>query len=286
MTDLVGPANATAAPAGAAVGGNGRIRPANARHRLLIFAVPPLVTLVVCLWGLGDSSYWRDEAASLVAVDRSFGQLLRLLGQTDVEHGVYYAMLWPIVHLAGTGEVATRLPSALAMTITAAFVTAIGIRLASLAVGLAGGLVFAILPATSFYAQDARPDAPSVALAAAATYLLVRTLQASGSRRRWLVGYAVCMAALGWVNVLALFLVAAHAVTVALAALRAEDRAAARRLAAGWLAAAAAAFVGGFPCDRDLLLPASRGELDRAAHVPHAEVPADAGLAAAERARV
>ena len=229
------------------MGGNGQARSASNRFRPLILAIPPLVTLVVCLWGIGDSSYWRDEAASMVAVDRSFGQLLRLLGHTDVEHGVYYAMLWPIVHLAGTGELATRLPSALAMTATAAFVTAIGMRLASLAVGLAAGLVFAILPSTTVFAQNARPDATSVAFATAATYLLVRALQARQSRRRWLVGYAVCMAVLGWVNVLALFLVAAHAVTVALAALREEDRPAGRRLAAGWLAAAAAAFVAASP---------------------------------------
>lgn len=212
-----------------------------------MLAVPPLVTLGVCLWGIGDSSYWRDEAASLVAVDRPFGQLLRLLGHTDIEHGVYYAMLWPIVHLFGTGELVTRFPSALAMTVTAAFVTAIGMRLASPAVGLAAGLVFAALPSTSVYAQNARPDAASVAFATAASYLLVRALQARQSRRRWLVGYAACMAALGWVNVLALFLVAAHAVTVALAALREENRAVARRLAVGWLAAAVAAFVATSP---------------------------------------
>ncbi len=212
-----------------------------------MMAVPPLVTLAVCLWAIGGSSFWRDEAASMVAVQRPFGQLLRLLGHTDVEHGVYYVMLWPIVHLAGTGELATRLPSALAMTVAAAFVTAIGMRLASPAVGLAAGLVFAILPSTSVYAQNARPDATSVAFATAVTYLLVRVLQARQSRRRWLVGYAICLAALGWVNVLALCLVAAHAVTVALAALREEDRTAARRLVIGWVTAVLAAFAATSP---------------------------------------
>jgi mannosyltransferase len=249
VTDVVGPAkaaaaaNASAAPAGAAIGGTAPIQKASTRYRLLMLVAPPLVTLGVCLWGIGDSSYWRDEAATMVAVDRPFGQLLRLLGHTDVEHGVYYMMLWPIVHVFGTGELATRLPSALAMTVTAAFVTAIGRRLASPAVGFAAGLVFAAMPSTTVYAQNARPDAPSVAFAAAATYILVRALQAEGrSRRRWLVAYAACMAVLGWVNVLALFLAAAHAVTVGIAVLREEDRAVSRRLAAGWLAAIVAAF--------------------------------------------
>jgi mannosyltransferase len=243
VTDVVGPAKAAATPAGAAIAGTAHAQRASTRNRLLMLVAPPLVTFAVCLWGIGDSSYWRDEAASMVAVDRPFGQLIKLLGHTDVEHGVYYMLLWPIVHLFGTGEVVTRFPSALAMTVTAAFVTAIGRRLASPAVGFAAGLVFAAMPSTTVYAQNARPDAPSVAFAAAATYLLVRVLEAEGrSRRRWLVGYAVCMAVLGWVNVLALFLAAAHAVTVAIAVFRTQDRSAARRLAAGWLAAIVAAF--------------------------------------------
>jgi mannosyltransferase len=242
VTDVVGPAKAAAAPAGTTI--DGKAQPASSRYRLLMLVVPPLVTLGVGLWGIGDSSYWRDEAATMVAVHRPFGQLIRLLGHTDVEHGVYYITLWPIVHLFGTGEAVTRFPSAVAMAVAAGFVTAIGMRLVSPAVGFAAGLVMAAMPSTSVYAQNARPDAPSVAFATAATYLLVRVLQADGrSRRRWLVGYAACMAVLGWVNVLAVFLAAAHAVTVALAVLREKDRTAARRLAVGWLAAIVAAFV-------------------------------------------
>jgi mannosyltransferase len=140
--------------------------------RFLVLAAPPLLTFVVTLWGITASSYWRDEAATMVAVQRPFGQLLRMLGNIDAVHGAYYVMMWVVVRLGGTGELVTRLPSALAMAGAAAAVAAIGYRLVSSRAGLFAGLVFAVLPATSFYAQDARADAIAVGLAAGATSFL------------------------------------------------------------------------------------------------------------------
>lgn len=216
-------------------------RPVNLPWRFLVGAVPSLVTLAFTLWGITGSSYWRDEAATMAAVQRSPGQLLRLLGHVDADHGAYYIMMWSIVRVGGAGELATRLPSALAMAAAAALVAAIGSRVVSPLAGLAAGLVFAILPSTSFYAQNARPDALTVALAVGATYLLVRVLQADATaRRRWLIWYAACVAVLGLINILGLLLLGAHAVTVADAASR-KNRAGRRALALGWLAAALAA---------------------------------------------
>ena len=211
-------------------------------ERFLVLAAPPLVTLVGALWGITGPSYWRDEAATLVAVQRPFGQLLRMLGNVDAVHGAYYVMMWVVVRLGGTGELATRLPSALAMAGAALAVAAIGSRLVSARAGLFAGLVFAVLPATGYYAQDARSDAFAVGLAAAATYFLVRILQ-DGGATRWLIGYGACLAALGLIDILALLLVAAHAVTVVAAAVREKDHAARRALLVRWLLAVAVALV-------------------------------------------
>lgn len=71
------------------------------------------------LWGIDGPSYWRDEADTVSAVSRSFPQLIRLLGHVDAVHGLYYLLLWPVARMAGTGEIATRLPSALAMAAAA-----------------------------------------------------------------------------------------------------------------------------------------------------------------------
>jgi len=218
-------------------------------------ALPPVVTFVIMLWGITGASYWRDEAATLSAAQRPFGNLLQTLGNIDAVHGAYYILIWVAVRLGGTGELVTRFPSALAMAGAAAAVAALGRRLISPRAGLASGLVFAVLPEVSLYGQDARPYAIVVALAALASYLLVRAMQADrGARYRWLTGYAVCLAALGIVDIFGLLLIPAHAVTVLVRCLRstgagtgeaggtggAGDRQDVRSLALGWLAAAAA----------------------------------------------
>jgi mannosyltransferase len=209
-----------------------------------MMALPPAVTFVIMLWDITGASYWRDEAATMSAVQRPLGNLLQTLGNIDAVHGAYYLLMWVAVRLGGTGELVTRLPSALAMAAAAAAVAALGRRLISPRAGLAAGLVFAVLPEVSLYGQDARPYAIVVALAALASYLLVRAIQDErGTRHRWLAGYAACLAVLGIVDIFGLLLIPAHAVTVALRGLRAGEAdggQAARSLALGWLAAAVA----------------------------------------------
>ena len=237
-----------------------------------VLALPPVVTFVIMLWGITGASYWRDEAATMSAAQRPLGNLLRTLGNIDAVHGAYYLLIWVMVHVGGSGELVTRLPSAVAMACAAAAVVAIGRRLISPWAGLASGLVFAILPEVSLYGQDARPYAIVVALAALASYLLVRVMDAGpDARHRWLIGYALSIAALGIVDIFGLLLLTGHAVTVGLRCLRetgsagpdgpgaaagpgradrpgaaaagpgrAERGRAARSLALGWLAAAVA----------------------------------------------
>jgi mannosyltransferase len=232
-----------AGASGTEEGGAGRAgRPGfNAGPRWMM-ALPPAVTFVIMLWGITGASYWRDEAATMSAAQRPLGNLLRTLGNIDAVHGAYYLIIWVMVQLGGTGELVTRLPSAVAMAGAAAAVAALGRRLISPRAGLASGLVFAILPEVSLYGQDARPYAIVVALATLASYLLVRAMDVAASRPRWLTGYALCLAALGIIDIFGLLLIAAHAVTVGLRCLRegGAGRRAARALGAGWLAAATA----------------------------------------------
>ncbi|MEP7023663.1 MAG: glycosyltransferase family 39 protein [Actinomycetota bacterium] len=201
-------------------------------------AVPPLLTLAIVLWRIHGPSYWRDEAATLAAVQRSFGDLIGMLGHVDAVHGAYYMIIWVVVRVAGTGELATRLPSAVAMAVAAAGISAIGRQVVSARAGLAAGLVFAVLPGISYYGQDARPYALVMALAVTASYLLTRLLDTAGQRRRWLVAYTACLTALGVVNIFSLLLIPAHGITVALTAGRRSRRGGPPPLAWNWLAAA------------------------------------------------
>jgi mannosyltransferase len=188
-------------------------------------------------WHLGTPSYWRDEAATLDAESRSIPALLHMLSNVDAVHGAYYLLMWPIVHTFGTSELALRLPSLLAMTVAAAGVAALGRRLHSSRAGLFAGLVFAVLPQVSRYAQEGRSYALVLTCAVAASYLLLRATTDScattgshgaaadlrrptedllrvtdGPRRRWLIGYGAAIALLGLLNLFGLLLLAGHAI--------------------------------------------------------------------------
>jgi hypothetical protein len=149
--------------------------PAPTRRRLdPVLLVPALATLVIGGWDLTTPSYWRDEAATLDAESRSVPALLHMLSNVDAVHGAYYLLMWPVVHVFGTSELALRLPSLLAMTAAATGVAALGRRLHSARAGLLAGLVFAVLPQVSRYGQEARSYAFVLACAVLASYLLIR----------------------------------------------------------------------------------------------------------------
>jgi mannosyltransferase len=219
--------------------------------------IPAVVTLAVVLYQIQRPSLWRDEGATLAAVHRPLPQMLRMLGYQDAVHGAYYLLMWGWVRVVGSGEVALRFPSAIAMAVAAGFIAVIGRRLVSPGAGLAAGLVFAVLPPVSRYGQEARSYALVAALAAVASYLLLRVLAAGpGGRGRWLAGYGVALAGLGLVNIFGLLLIPAH-LPLLLLAVRSAGRAGgdagpggpggpageARKLLWGWLAAVAGACV-------------------------------------------
>jgi mannosyltransferase len=210
--------------------------------RLLVRTVPALVTLLVVSWRITGASYWRDEAATVSAVRRPLPALLRMLTHVDAVHGAYYLIMWPVARIAGSGEVAMRLPSVVAMAATAALITAIGARLVSERAGLAAGLVWAVLPGTSWYGQDARSYAMATLLACGASYLLLRLLDRPDRGR--IAGYGLAMAALGWINLFALLLVPAHGLTTWLASRRNGTGLAVGK---GWLAASAVAVLVNVP---------------------------------------
>jgi mannosyltransferase len=203
--------------------------------------IPAVLTLGITLYQIQGPSFTEDEDATLLAVHRSFPQLVSLLGKVDVVHGAYYSLIWVVTHLFGGSEFAVRFPSAVAMAVAAGGVAILGRRLVSDLAGLASGLVFAVLPSVSWYAEDARDYAIVTALAVVASYLLIRAMDSPERRRRWLVWYAVALVFLGLGNLFALLLVPAHALTLASRAR--GDRAFGRSFVKGWLVSVAAAVV-------------------------------------------
>jgi mannosyltransferase len=182
-------------------------------------AAAAAVMLALGLWGLArDSAMGNDEVATRWAALLSLPQLAHLLRNLDAVHGAYYLFMhgWMVV---GTSPLVMRIPSLIGMTLAAGLVAVIGRRLSGSAwIGLVAGLVTALTPAISYYAQTARSYALVFASVTAATLALIWALGRRGepAPRRWLA-YGALITVSGYLNELALLVLTAHAVTVLLA---------------------------------------------------------------------
>ncbi|MGC4795081.1 glycosyltransferase family 39 protein [Micromonospora saelicesensis] len=184
-------------------------------RRLPVWLPPALLTLAVTVTGLGSAQLWRDELATWSAATRSPGDLARLAGTIDAATGPYYLLMHLWTRVFGDSTIALRVPAVLAMTVAAGLLAVLGAWLVDRRGGLFAGLLFAVLPGTSRYGQEARPYALATMLAVLATVLLVTALRRP-SWSRW-AGYAAAVAALGLIHLIALTVLAAHALVVLIA---------------------------------------------------------------------
>jgi mannosyltransferase len=209
--------------------------------------VAALVMAVLGVWGLErDSSMGNDEVATRWAALLPLHQLVHLVGNVDAVHGLYYLLMhgWMAV---GTSPAVMRIPSVLSMVAAAALVAILARRLTGSGwAALFAGLIMALTPTITYYAQTARSYALVYLCVVGATLLLLRALRAEhtggrgGARRRrvprepavaggsggsspragtavwpW-VSYAALMLLAGYLNEMALLALIAHGVTVLL----------------------------------------------------------------------
>ena len=169
--------------------------------------VPAVLACALFCWRLGTPALWLDEAATAQDAGRSLSDLLAFLTERDLGLGAYYLGMhaWTLL---GSAEWWLRLPSVIAMTVATAFVADVARRSWGTRAAYVAGLVFALAPTASRYAQEARPYALAIALAVLAWWLLHRALEDGG--RRWWIGYAVAVACLGVVQLLGLLVLVAH----------------------------------------------------------------------------
>ncbi|MFC0005897.1 glycosyltransferase family 39 protein [Micromonospora siamensis] len=197
-----------------------------------VWGWPAGITLLTNLIGIGQAQPWRDELATWSAATRPVGDLVRMAGTIDAVTAPYYLLMHGWLAGAGNSPTALRLPSALAVAGAAGLTAALGDRLFGPRAGLLAGLLFAALPGTSRYGQEARPYALAALLAVLATLQLVAALYRPAPSR-W-AAYAATVAALGLTHLLALGLLAGHGVAV-LVARRQPTTATWRREAVRWL---------------------------------------------------
>ncbi|MGE5155901.1 MAG: glycosyltransferase family 39 protein, partial [Betaproteobacteria bacterium] len=178
-------------------------------RRVSHVVVPAALTALVGAIGLGRPGLWTDELATWGMATTPWHDFWPVLRYVDAVLAPYYAFMHVWVSIFGDSDVSLRAPSLLSMVGAAALVGAIGAKVASRRVGLVAGIVFAVLPSTSRFAAEARPFALTVLCACLATWLLLRCW-AESTVTRWLA-YALGIVVLGWLHVVAILLVAAHA---------------------------------------------------------------------------
>lgn len=217
------------------------------RRPALAFGVIATLVSLAASW---RPSLWTDEAATISGASRSLPELVAMAHNVDSVHATYYGSMHFWVAVLPVDAFLLRLPSALAVGLSAAGIYLIGIRLGGRHPAWTSSVVFAILPRSTWMGMEARPYALASLLCVAATAVLLRGIgrnadlvgaqevgaqnagaQPAAPRRPMLALYALLVGLGIAVNVYVALVVVGHGVSV-LASVRSTRH----RLA--WLAAA------------------------------------------------
>jgi mannosyltransferase len=185
--------------------------------------LPALAALAVGLTGAAEREMWNNEYATWHAATLSTADLRLLLVNTDLVHTVYLLFIKGWIHLFGDTPLVLRLPSVIGMSLAAGATALLGRRLVGTPAGVVAGLILALIPSVSRYAQEARSYAIVTMAVAAITLLLLRALDRPG-RLGWGL-YASGVLATGLLHFVSLTVLAAHLLFV----LRTTSRDDARR---------------------------------------------------------
>lgn len=140
--------------------------------RQLALVLVTLIALAVGLFRIEVPFPWADEAATVIALQRSWPDLLILFNGMDAPLTAYYLMTKAWVGLLPGVPVlvAARSLSALAAALTVACLFSVVVRKGGLALALTSSAFLISMPAFTRYAQEARPYA-SFAFAAGLSWL-------------------------------------------------------------------------------------------------------------------
>ena len=210
-------------------------------NRLRATGIAVVVGVVCTVPTLGRQPLSWDEATTLRAARLPFGQLGILLRHTDAPLGFYYALMHAWLSTAGLvgippNAAVLRLPSALAVLGSIVLLVRLADEWFDPTIAVIAGILLAVHPMVTFYAQDARPYALVMFVFLISVVMLRRAL----AQPTWLGfgAYSGVVAVLLYLHLFAVYAVVAEVVLV----WRAGDR---RRPEAGllwrWLIAVAVA---------------------------------------------
>lgn len=135
---------------------------------------------------IGQDPIWLDEAYTLWFTQQSWEFLWHTMAGVETFPPLYYSLMKLWVQIAGTGEVALRLPSALVGIASILLLAIAGRRAGGPALGIMAGGICALWQFQIHYAMEARPysfAAFAVALMLAGAVQVLRDPEAL--RRPW-----------------------------------------------------------------------------------------------------
>ena len=162
---------------------------ARARRRTTVPDWWPLAALMLLgaalrLSTLDLQSFWYDEAFTPVHVlHPSLWATLRSVAHSENTPPLWYVLAWADARLFGTGEIALRLPSALAGIATVPVAWAIARELADRRAAIACAAFVAVNPLFVWYSQEARAYGLFVLISAVAMMCFLRARREPTARR-------------------------------------------------------------------------------------------------------
>ncbi|MEV6298351.1 glycosyltransferase family 39 protein [Actinoplanes sp. NPDC051861] len=175
------------------------------------FVIPAALTAAAGAIGLGTPAPSPREALTRATAALEPAEILGLARQSDALYAPYHLLTHFWTEATGDSITALRVPSLIAAALAVGLAGELGRRLLGPGTGLCAGLMLAVLPQISRYAQDAGPHALSLLFATAATLLLYRALDSPGWPA-W-TGYGLCVA-LTCFHIPALLVLVGHAYIV------------------------------------------------------------------------
>lgn len=211
--------------------------------RLIASSAVGVLGFFIAVVGSWVPSVWYDEAATVTSATRSWAALGREVQHVDVVHATYYAFMHVWFAAVGYSPLTLRLPSAVAVGITAALVALLGSRLISLRVGVVGGILFTLLPRVTWMGAEGRSFAIGALLATGATLLLLTAVHRTSTSGRWAwawwIAYAAASSLGGAVFLYLVLVTLGHGVSII--AIRRLQRQSSRGPLLAWAVSAGAA---------------------------------------------
>lgn len=163
-------------------------------------------------YGLGQESVWLDEAFTWVFVTEQYTtiELLTTLPLEDVHPPLYYLIMHGWTAIAGSSEVALRVPSALFGVAVVGLTYVVGAKIFDEWAGVVAAAVVCVSTFHLYYSQEARMYSLLVLLTLASYYFFVDLAEGEAHGRWTVLGYVLVSVLLLYTHVYGLFVVLAQ----------------------------------------------------------------------------